>query len=73
MNILIIEPEFEGHYMVLYIKFLIRIFTKNEAEITILTSKKATNHKSFISILSENSKINIELMEYIKPKNSKTI
>jgi len=73
MKILIVEPEFEGHYMILYIKFLVRVFTKNEVEITILTSKKATNHKSFKSILSENSKIKIELMEYINLKDSKTI
>jgi hypothetical protein len=72
MKILIIEPEYDGHYMILYIKFLIRIFTKNKVELAILTSKKATNHKSFKSILSENSQINIEEMEYTKPKDSQT-
>lgn len=69
MKFLIIEPEYDGHYLVLYVKFIIRILTKKKHEIVLLTTKEASKHCSFDIIKKENSEINIKYFKYSKPKN----
>ena len=59
MRCLIIEPECDGHYIVLYIKFIIRILSKKKNEIVILTSYQSKNHASLKIIKKENPKIKI--------------
>ena len=68
MRFLVIEPEYDGHYLVLYIKFIIRILTKKKHEIIFLTSKEASKHVSFEIIKKENSNIRIKYFKYSKPK-----
>ena len=73
MKCLIIEPECDGHYIVLYIKFIIRILKKKNFEIVILTSKKSKNHVSLQIIKKENPSIKIEYFNNLKAKNYKTL
>jgi hypothetical protein len=73
MRCLIIEPECDGHYIVLYIKFIIRILSKKKNEIVILTSYQSKNHASLKIIKKENPKIKIEYFNYKKPKNYNTL
>ena len=40
MTYLIIEPEHKGHYIILYIKFIIRVLAKKKNNVIILTTKK---------------------------------
>lgn len=72
MRCLIIEPECDGHYIVLYIKFIIRILSKKKIEIVLLTSNQSKNHTSLKIIKKENPKIEIEYFEYEKPKKYNT-
>jgi len=72
MKCLIIEPECDGHYIVLYIKFIIRILSKKKIEIVLLTSNQSKNHTSLNIIKKENPKIEIEYFEYEKPKKYNT-
>jgi len=69
MKFLIVEPQYDGHYLVLYIKFLIRILTLKKHQIIILTTKKASKHDSFSIIKKENPNIKIYYFNYSKPKN----
>jgi glycosyltransferase involved in cell wall biosynthesis len=69
MKFLIIEPEPNGHYVILYIKFIIRILSKKKHQLIFLTTRKAVNHKSFKIILQENPNIKIEYIRNVKPKN----
>jgi glycosyltransferase involved in cell wall biosynthesis len=68
MRFLVIEPEYDGHYLVLYIKFIIRILTKKKHEIIFLTTKEASKHVSFEIIKKENPNIKIKYFKYLKPK-----
>jgi hypothetical protein len=40
-KILIIEPEYEGHYLTGYIKYILRSFKNQKVKITLLTSADA--------------------------------
>jgi glycosyltransferase involved in cell wall biosynthesis len=73
MTYLIIEPEHKGHYIVLYIKFIVRLLAKKKNNIIILTTKKTTQHKSFKSLYKEHKNIKIEFIKYIKPRNFSSI
>ena len=73
MKCLIIEPECDGHYIVLYIRFIIRILKKKKFEIVLLTSNKSKNHISLKIIKKENPSIKIEYFNYLKPENYKTL
>jgi hypothetical protein len=69
MKYLIIEPECAGHYIALYIKFIVRLLSKNKSNVVLLTTKKTTKHKSFKVLLKENKNIKVEYIKYIRPKN----
>lgn len=73
MTYLIIEPEYGGHYIVLYIKFIVRLLTKKKKKIVFLTTKKTTQHNSFKSLLKENKNIQVEYIKSIRPKSFSTI
>jgi glycosyltransferase involved in cell wall biosynthesis len=73
MKFLIVEPQCDGHYMVLYIKFIIRALSKKKCQLIILTSKKATEHIAFQIITKENKNIKVEYLDYFEPKNKSTI
>jgi glycosyltransferase involved in cell wall biosynthesis len=73
MTYLIIEPEHKGHYIILYIKFIVRLISIKNSNVIILTTKKTSRHKSFKTLFKEHKKIKIEYIKYIKPKNSSTL
>jgi hypothetical protein len=73
MKVLIIETESLGHYLVGYIKYIIRLLTKLNFTIIILTTKKTSLHKSFKILKKENKNIQLEFIPTIKLKNTKTI
>ena len=43
MKVLIIEPEFEGHHISLYIRSLVKEFKRNKVDYRLLTTKKTIN------------------------------
>ena len=45
-NILIIESEYEGHYLTGYIKYILRSFKNQKVSITLLTSIDAKKKAS---------------------------
>lgn len=47
MKILIVEPEFEGHHISLYLRLILKELLKNKIEFKILTTKKTTKSKPF--------------------------
>ncbi len=53
MKALLIETEVDGHYLILYLKFIIRILNNKKYQVFLITSKKAKNHKSVKSLLKE--------------------
>lgn len=73
MNILIIEPESKGHYIILYIKYLVRILLKLNHNVVFLTTKRSTTHISFKSVFKNIRNINYEFIDDLKPKNNKDL
>jgi glycosyltransferase involved in cell wall biosynthesis len=73
MRILIIETESIGHYLVGYIKYILRCLNKKKFQVTILTTKKTSQHPSFLILKNENKNINLEFIKKIKLKNKQTI
>lgn len=73
MKFLIIEPEPNGHYIILYIKFIIRILSKKNHQLIFLTTRKAAKHKSFKIVMQENPNIKIEYISHIMPRNYTTL
>ena len=72
MNILIVEPEINGHHIVMYVRFLIRGLIKKNINFSILTSKKIKEHKSLDILREEKKKIKfyfLDDLEYPKKKN----
>ena len=71
MKVLIIEPEFEGHHISLYVRSLIKEFKKNKVGYKLLTTKKTINSIPYKIINKEfNLKKNtIECVGLIKNKN----
>ena len=59
MNILIVEPEINGHHLVMYVRFLIRGLAKNNINFSILTSKKIKQHPAYQILKKEKKKLNI--------------
>ncbi len=47
MKILIIEPEFEGHHISLYLRLILKELLKNNIEFKILTTKKTIKSKPY--------------------------
>lgn len=71
MNILIVEPEINGHHIVMYVRFLIRGLIKKNINFSILTSKKIKGHKSLDILKEEKKKIKfyfLDDLEYPKKK-----
>ena len=72
MNILIVEPEINGHHIVMYVRFLIRGLVKKNISFSILTSKKIKGHKSFDILKKEKKKIKfyfLDDLEYPQKKD----
>ena len=67
-KILIIETEYEGHYLTGYIKYILRSFKNQKVSITLLTSVEAKKKASgAIKILkAEKVKFNIETIQNLK-------
>ena len=74
-NILIIETEYEGHYLTGYIKFILRSFKKKKYKITLLTSEDAKKKaKGALKILRrEKVEFNIETIQNLKKNNNSSI
>ncbi len=74
MNILIVEPEINGHHLVMYVRFLIRGLAKNNINFSILTSKKIKRHPAFKILKKEKKNIKYLFLEDLKyPKNKSLI
>ena len=74
MNILIVEPEINGHHLVMYVRFLIRGLAKNNINFSILTSKKIKRHPAYQILKKEKKKIKYFFLEDLKyPKNKSLI
>ena len=60
-KILIIETEYEGHYLTGYIKYILRSFVKQKIYITLLTSETALKRAkdAFKILKNENVKFSI--------------
>ena len=72
MNILIVEPEINGHHIVMYVRFLIRGLKKNNINFSILTSKKIKQHPVFEILKKEKSNIDFFFLEDLNyPKKKK--
>jgi len=74
-RILIIETEYEGHYLTGYIKYILRSFKDQKVKITLLTSIDAKKKaKGALKILSrEKVKFNIETIQNFKNHNYSSI
>ena len=70
-NILIIETEHEGHYLTVYIKYILRSFKNQKVNITLLTSSSAKKkgYGSLKILRNENVKFDIEVIDYIPKRN----
>jgi len=70
-NILIIETEHEGHYLTVYIKYILRSFKNEKVKITLLTSisAKKKGAGSLQILRNENVQFDIEVINYIPKKN----
>ena len=69
MRILIIEHECNGHHIITYIRFILRLLLSNKIEVILLTSLKSKNHFSLKIIKKIYPKIKIKFIKYSKPKN----
>jgi hypothetical protein len=74
-SVLIIETEYEGHYLTGYIKYILRSFKNKKFKITLLTSIDAQNKaKGALQILrKEKVKFNIETIENLKVKKNSSL
>ena len=74
-NILIIESEYEGHYLTGYIKYILRSFRKKNYKITLLISEDAKKKaKGALKILRrEKVEFNIETIQNFKLHNYSSI
>jgi len=74
-NILIIESEYEGHYLTGYIKYILRSFKKKKYKITLLISEDAKKKaRGALKILRrEKVEFNIETIKNLKIRNYSSI
>ena len=74
-NILIIETEYEGHYLTGYIKYILRSFKNQKFKITLLTSIDTKNKaQGPLEILrKEKVDFNLETIKYFKIRNNSFI
>jgi hypothetical protein len=69
MRILIIEPECNGHHLITYIKFIIKLTSSKNIEVTLLTSLKSKNHLSLKILKKLDPEIRFVFIPYSRPKN----
>jgi hypothetical protein len=69
MRILIIEPECNGHHIITYIRFILRLLLSHKIEVIIITASKSRNHYSLKTIKKIYPRIKIKFIKYSKPKN----
>ena len=74
INILIVETEYEGHYLTGYIKYILRSFKNQRVKITLLTSidAKKNANGAFEILRKENVKFNIETLQNVSNQNRST-
>ena len=74
-NILILETEYEGHYLTGYIKYILRSFKNNNVRITLLTSHKAKIKAigAFKILKKENINFSIKIVKNVINKNYTTL
>ncbi len=63
MNVLIVEPEINGHHISMYVRFLVRGLSKKNIKFSILTSKKIIKHPVLSILKKEKRKINFYYLE----------
>ena len=68
MRILIIEPECNGHHLVSYIKFILRLALSKKIEVILLTSSKSKNHLSLQILKKINPEIKLVFFPYFTPR-----
>jgi glycosyltransferase involved in cell wall biosynthesis len=68
MRIIIIEPEFDGHYIVTYVKFVIDKLSSHKIDIIVITSEQAKKHLSLKIIKKAYPKIKVKFLKYVRPK-----
>ena len=69
MRIIIIEPEFDGHYIITYVKFVIEKLLSHKIDVILITSEQARNHLALKIIQKAYPKIKIKFLKYTRPKN----
>ena len=69
MRIIIIEPEFDGHYIITYVKFVIEKLLSHKIDVILITSEQARNHLALKIIQKVYPKIKIKFLKYTRPKN----
>ena len=72
MNLLILEPEINGHFTSLYVRNVIKSFKKKNFNIIILTTKDILRHESLNILKSENVPFSLKFIDKLKyPKKKK--
>jgi len=71
VRILIVEPEIEGHHLVMYVRFLVRGLVKKKLIFPILTSKKIKKHSTYEILKKEKKNIDFLYLEDLKYPNKK--
>ena len=70
MRIIIIEPEFDGHYIITYVKFVIEKLLSHKIQVILITSDKARNHLALKIIQKAYPKIKVKFLHFIISKAS---
>jgi hypothetical protein len=72
---LIVETQYQGHYLTGYIKYVLRALSKKKINIVILTTKKAKKNGvgAFNILRKENNAIITEIIDDIELKNYKLV
>ena len=73
MNILILEPEINGHFTSLYVRNVIKSFKKKKFNITILSTKKILKHETLKILKKENVPFTLEFMEELEYPEHKNL
>jgi len=75
MRLLIVEPDAEGHHMVLYTRLLLREAVSRGWSVTILTTESGRNHAAFDIISADHDKAltTIIMPEVIRPTSTGSV
>ncbi len=72
MNILLVEPEINGHHFAMYVRFLVRGMVNKNYNFSILTSKKIKNHAVLDILKNETKNIKFYYLDELRyPKKKK--